>query len=221
MKGNFNSRKELTDSMAEAIYNGKINNEKIAELLSQLNKNSKGSLSNGKTRPNEKKVGIFTLSNIDGKNCFVRDPKFKAEYIYWNKITNVIKEKNSKKKRVILFGESVARGWFYEPLHTPADVLEEIFHLHFSSDLEVVDLAVTSTTPKEIRALCEESLALSPDAFVIFAGNNWKQSIIACLTDTEGFEIYRELLSGKPDFAVINAGISKAFSRVVDIFSYN
>ncbi|OQP46414.1 SGNH/GDSL hydrolase family protein [Niastella populi] len=217
MKENFNSRKELTDSMANAIYHGEMSNEKIAGLLSKLNKDSK-SPPNREAKTNEKKVGIFTLRNIDGENCFVRDQKFKADFPYWNKTMNVIKEKSPKKKRVVLLGESVARGWLYEPLHAPAEVLEDILHQHFSQDIEVVDLAVTSINAREILELCEEALALSPDAFVIYAGNNWKQSVIACLTDAEGYEIYRELVSGKPGYAVISTLVSKAFSRMVDIF---
>lgn len=219
MSENMKNRKELTDALSHSIYEGNVNGEKIAQLLSQLNKVDKSSSSKTKeTSPKEEKIGIYLSKNINGKQYFVPDPKLKAEFNSWSKKTDPIPEKSPKKRRVIFFGESVARGWFYEPFYSPASVLEDILHLHFSSDIEVVDLAVTSITPDELLKLFEEALLLSGDTYVVFAGNNWKLAVTSSLTGTEANEIYNEIISGDPSFEVINNHLSNAFTRIVELF---
>ena len=82
------------------------------------------------------------------------------------------------KWRVALVGESVARGHLYDPELTPASVLEQMLRSSLgSSEIEVVDLAKSSITMQPLKVLVGQSLALSPDVIVVFAGNNWHMQL--------------------------------------------
>jgi hypothetical protein len=76
------------------------------------------------------------------------------------------------KKRVVLIGESVARGFFYDPQYTPAQVLQSLL-AEVPGGIEVIDLARSGLDATGLADLLTSSLALAPDAFVVFAGNNW------------------------------------------------
>lgn len=75
---------------------------------------------------------------------------------------------------MVLLGESVARGYFYDPHFNPASVLQTILESVLGPEkIDVVDLARSNLRIPELRACIGQSLALSPDVLVIFAGNNW------------------------------------------------
>jgi hypothetical protein len=82
-------------------------------------------------------------------------------------------ESKGQKTRVILLGESVARGLLFDPAYTPAQVLEQLLSAHVASGVEVLDLARTGLTADGLVDLLQQVPALKPDALVIFAGNNW------------------------------------------------
>lgn len=74
--------------------------------------------------------------------------------------------------RVLLHGESVARGFLYDPGLSCANVLQTIFD-SAGAKVEVVDLARTDIQQHQLLALMRASVALRPDAVILFAGNNW------------------------------------------------
>ena len=55
---------------------------------------------------------------------FVRDPRKKDEWFYWANQERI--QPKRTRWRVVLLGESVARGYFYDPHFTPAGVLQKI-----------------------------------------------------------------------------------------------
>ena len=78
------------------------------------------------------------------------------------------------RRRVLLVGESVARGFLYDPRYTPAEVLQALLApAGIAGGVEVLDLARTGITAPMLAELVGASLALRPDALVLFAGNNW------------------------------------------------
>ncbi|MGE3783607.1 MAG: hypothetical protein AB7H71_12790, partial [Alphaproteobacteria bacterium] len=82
------------------------------------------------------------------------------------------------KWRVALLGESVARGFFYDPQFNPAKVLSAMLESQLGpKNVEVVDLAKSNLSFYELRACVGQSLALAPDLLVIFAGNNWRPQL--------------------------------------------
>lgn len=90
---------------------------------------------------------------------------------FWANIGRI--EPKGSKLRVVFLGESVARGYLYDPDFTPAMVLQMILEEQFGKDkIEVIDLARTNLG-YEVKDLSLAALQLEPDIAIILAGNNW------------------------------------------------
>jgi hypothetical protein len=90
---------------------------------------------------------------------------------FWANIGRI--EAKGSKLRVVFIGESVARGYLYDPDFTPAMVLQTILEAQFGKDrIEVIDLARTNLG-YEVKDLSLAALQLEPDVAIILAGNNW------------------------------------------------
>jgi len=116
-------------------------------------------------------VGIW--SSTDSENWeLVRNSAFQDKWHLWADIGTINLQKEGK--RVVILGESVARGYFYDPVFTPANVLtHQLNAITKDENIEVIDLANTDISPEDLIKLATEAVILSPDAMVIFAGNNW------------------------------------------------
>ncbi len=120
---------------------------------------------------NPGQVGIWERKVELGKICFVRRVDMMHEWGYWANLGRI--EAKGTKRRVVLIGESVARGYLYDPEFTPALALELILKSRFGEDeIEVIDLARTNLSYR-VRDLAISALQLEPDLVIIFAGNNW------------------------------------------------
>ncbi|HKI03016.1 MAG TPA: hypothetical protein VKK31_13655 [Thermoanaerobaculia bacterium] len=106
-----------------------------------------------------------------GPQGYERSEARRAEWVRWANVQSI--PPKGKRKRVVLLGESVARGYFYDPELTPAQALESSLTAHWGQPVEVVDLAKVDLLAPELVILADAALALGPDALVIFAGNNW------------------------------------------------
>jgi hypothetical protein len=114
-------------------------------------------------------VGIWK-AEADGS--WLRDIRLADEFPLWASIDRIPAKKASR-KRIVLIGESVARGWFYDPAYTPAKVLGECLETIAKGCFEVVDLARTSLGFDQMMALGMDTKALDADMVVFLAGNNW------------------------------------------------
>lgn len=81
-------------------------------------------------------------------------------------------------KRVAFLGESVARGFFFDPCYSPAGVLQELLS-STGTAVEVVDLAQSNCDPWWLSVVASATKLLEPDALVVFAGNNWRGGPLA------------------------------------------
>lgn len=107
----------------------------------------------------------------DGTVEFVRNAARAEEWRFWADLGRIPAKRG---RRVVLLGESVARGYFYDPCVTPASVLETMLESAPGlADVEVLDLAASDLTADEIASLVGALPELEPDAVVLFAGNNW------------------------------------------------
>jgi hypothetical protein len=114
---------------------------------------------------NTLRIGIWDAVPVEGGSIeFARSADLATDWRYWADVER-IPPKNGR--RVVLVGESVARGYLFDPAITFAGMLEAAL------GVEVVDLARTDLTAIELPALFEALPALEPDAVVLFAGNNW------------------------------------------------
>ena len=111
-------------------------------------------------------IGIWAPAvREDGTVEFVRSRAHTHEWRYWADVDRIPAKAGP---RVVLLGESVARGYLFDPSVTPAGVLSMLL-----GGVEVVDLARTDLGLPGLRALFDGLPALEPDAIVLFAGNNW------------------------------------------------
>jgi hypothetical protein len=137
------------------------------------------------TSANTDRVGIWERKSENGMTYFGRRLDMLKDWNYWANLGRI--EPRGDKRRVVLIGESVARGYLYDPLFTPAMVLEAILEGQMGKgQVEVIDLARTNLG-LEVEELAMSALQLEPDAVIIFSGNNWSASFppqiseIACI----------------------------------------
>jgi hypothetical protein len=103
---------------------------------------------------------------------FVRRDDRRADWRMWADAPEIVLGEG--RRRVVLLGESVARGYFYAPAVTPAAILQGMLRTCDGlADLDVIDLSRTSILLPEMVHLLRQSAQLRPDAVVVFAGNNW------------------------------------------------
>ena len=126
--------------------------------------------------PKESKhIGVWERRLENGKTSFVRRLDMRDGWHYWANLNRI--EPKGSKRRVVLLGESVARGYLYDPEFTPGSALQKILEAQFgASEVEVIDLARTGLGYK-VRELALAALQLQPDMAVVFAGNNWSVSV--------------------------------------------
>jgi hypothetical protein len=118
-------------------------------------------------------IGIWERKDENGKTSFVRRMDALGEWHFWASLGRI--EPKGVKRRVVLIGESVARGYLYDPEFAPAFALEKILEPHFGGEgIEVIDLARTNLG-YDVRELAIAALQLQPDVTILFAGNNWNR----------------------------------------------
>lgn len=116
-------------------------------------------------------VGIWRRTVVDGAVVFIRQ-RDDGEPLMWAQ-TESIGPKDGR-KRVVLLGESAARGWPLDPLFTCASCLSaHVRHLQRHNEIEIVDLANCGLDARGLVQLAQEAAVLEPDAYIVFAGNNW------------------------------------------------
>lgn len=122
--------------------------------------------------PSPPRIGIWEGEEVNGQTCFVRRQDMMGEWNFWASVGRI--EAKGDRLRILLLGESVARGYLYDPLFNMAGALEEVLQSQLGEDnVEVIDLARTNLGP-DLKELAHSALLLEPDAAIIFAGNNWK-----------------------------------------------
>jgi hypothetical protein len=171
-------------------------------------------------------VGIWEPQSKNGVLSFIRSRDIEP----WSMWANVgqIKPK-SNKRRVVLMGESVARGYFYDPYFSPASALESFLKFAANeNNIEVVDLARTDMSLEGLLEIAGSARILEPDAYVFFAGNNWRPFRLSRPEDLN--EISRLLKTNPKDQmvwsrlrgyveAVLKERVSLFFSRLSEIAS--
>src|SRR5688572_6650193 len=129
------------------------------------------------TEPNvpprhSKHLGVWERKIEDGKTVFVRRLELMDQWHLWAANLGRIEAKGSK-PRIIFMGESVARGYLYDPDFTPAMALQMILDRQLGkNEVEVIDVARTNLEYR-LKEFASAALQLEPDMAIIFAGNNW------------------------------------------------
>jgi hypothetical protein len=114
-------------------------------------------------------------TRADGTKVYARRAELSSEWRCWADLPEIAVART--RKRVVLVGESVARGFLYDPVVTPAKVLARMLSVaggpQGADEIEVIDLARIDITATELSPVFSALRALAPDVIVLFAGNNW------------------------------------------------
>jgi hypothetical protein len=157
----------------------------VLSLLAQCNPTEPSECS--AARPNEQnncRVGIWERRTEGGQTQFIRRAGIEPWHL-WSETGTIRLQPNVR--RVLLLGESVARGFFYDPHFNPALALSMALDGALGTGTtEVVDLARISLEQDQLIALTESCFCLEPSAIVVFAGNNWNP--LTSLTQCEARE---------------------------------
>lgn len=153
-------------------------------------------------------VGIWE-EEAEGSREFVRARKHIDLWRFCADVERI--EKKGERKRVVLMGESVARGFFYDPVFCPARVLEQQISTSVEP-IEVIDLAQSNCDPWWLSKVAASTLLLEPDAVVIFAGNNWRAGALAN-TSLDSFVRDGALITEQRGFATL---LEKQHRRLED-----
>jgi len=175
MNSNDLRLKDTADRLAHSFESEE--GERILRLISQLSTfhDRPGSFTEEpkRTVDTSGKLRVGTWEAVDEVNgrAFVR-VNVGDRWDFWASVQKI--PPKGSRRRVVLVGESVARGLFYDPQFNPAEALQSIFDATCGpSAIQVVDLARISTFHDGLQSLLPEVLHLEPDVLVVFAGNNW------------------------------------------------
>jgi hypothetical protein len=117
------------------------------------------------------RVGIWESRTVNGEQVFVRARTGEPWHL-WAFVQNIPPKRDNQ--RIAFLGESVARGYLYDPSFNPSLALQAMLRQACTpGNIEVIDLARVDLTIDHLEQLAQSSLALDPDALVVFAGNNW------------------------------------------------
>lgn len=117
-------------------------------------------------------VGIYRPV---GAKVYERDPERVDEWAQWADVPRI--EVRDDEVRVVLIGESAARGYFYDPdVSFAALIGEALRSVAPATPWSVVDLARTNAGEYDVGKLLVEVLNLRPAHIVFFAGNNWNDA---------------------------------------------
>jgi hypothetical protein len=205
-------RKKEAVTLAKKISSARENNE----LKIVLQEMKKFEISNGQSQRspvpavNNDHLGIWTLNPIS--KTYERSEEFMDAWSYWANIDQIPLKKR-KANRIVFTGESVARGYFYDPHYTPAKVLEEILS-SAGAEAEIVDLAKIDMTMEELLCTVKESMVLEPDIVVIFAGNNFYLNLLARLDNRQTQQL--DHTPERNNFSDIFAELENELGQAVD-----
>jgi len=94
------------------------------------------------------KIGIWNRVSGNDHEYYARDNAFRNEWHFWADINKIAA--SSDRYRIVFMGESVARGYFYDPFYNCGTTLEKMLNDGGGMDAEVIDLARTNHDLAEV-----------------------------------------------------------------------
>jgi hypothetical protein len=154
----------IAERMSECVYR---NSDDMLFIASYL---LKGDPVEAAVSHQQNQIGVWERV---GPDKYIRSVSFRDEWKYWAQKQHII-ERHPGKKCILFIGESVGRGYLYDPEYNPAMVLQAILDsASEGSPTQIIDLARLDLGGEELMSVLQQSKMLRPDAAVIFVGNNW------------------------------------------------
>lgn len=196
------------------------NKQKAFDLMEKLGytKQQKEEATTTSDDPFKSHVGIYKPEVKDGKKYYHRDILLKDRWSYFADVQSI--PPKSDKKRIVLLGESVTRGFLLDPEYTPAIVLDQLLNSNKDKfGYELVDLAETNLGMAGIKERYTQCMDLEPDMVVFLAGNNWREDLLIEIGESQDKqEALQERIQGEEGIAVAKPLIETYFSSIVDDF---
>lgn len=119
----------------------------------------------------DQQIGVWDIVDGPAGPGMRRRPEYSLfESNVWADVAEV--EGQGDAERVVLIGESSARGYLLDPVLTPTSHLQSVLESG-ARRFQCIDLARTSADLDELRRLVGAVAQLRPDHLVVYAGNNW------------------------------------------------
>ncbi|MEL7003263.1 MAG: hypothetical protein AAFN93_11095 [Bacteroidota bacterium] len=159
----------------------------------------------------EDSIGIWVREG-ESEDEYFRNVEKISEWKMWSSTPSI--QLKTDKKRLVLLGESVARGYLYDPYYNVAKALEGALTRE-QEGYDVVDLAKVSIEMDELTNLTLQSLKLKPEYLVVFAGNNWFNSYRKGLNDDDVEQIEKIITENFSDSDLEGSFLnSPAFDKI-------
>lgn len=195
--------------------------ERILKLITQLSvtQSHPGAFTEGPSQPADATgkilVGIWEAVDDAQGRSFVR-VETGERWFFWANVQKI--PPKSSRRRIVLVGESVARGLLYDPQFNPTLALQAMMNEACGpSEIEVIDLARTDLSDRPLKELINSALHLEPDALVVFAGNNWHP--FAQAADDERLEMASALQGASSWGAIKELGESILIAKTKEILN--
>jgi tetratricopeptide (TPR) repeat protein len=122
-------------------------------------------------------MGFVLRQDVDGQPCYLSNPRF--TWLFFDPAVarvpppfSLAVRKPPGAVRIFVLGSSAAQG-DPEPAFGVARQLEVLLRDQYGDvEIEVVNAAATAVNSHYVYAVAREVLALEPDVFVVYAGNN-------------------------------------------------
>lgn len=213
-----------------------LGDERGAEILAELQKISLRGRRSQRGEPQDSKespstgagsIGIWDIVDTADGRALRRQNRAPGELRMWADVSEVPGKRSAR--RVVLVGESSARGFLLDPALTPSEVLaSRLEQWSGPGAYQCVDLAHIGASLEDVTELLAKVPDIDPDLLVLYVGNNWSvpQYSVADLD-----ALSRELRSGGytamrrafwpivvlPRAQVLLARIEELLSRGVDV----
>ncbi|MDN5217512.1 hypothetical protein QQ020_35900 [Fulvivirgaceae bacterium BMA12] len=212
--------KGIASDLANLIVSGSANQEAVNKMLTALGYNKPDEKEQDQLQDRKSKcnIGIYKLESIDGKEQYVRDIARKDRWSFFADIQSI--PVKSDKTRIVLLGESVARGFLLDPDYTPGYVLEVLLNSYSElGGTEVIDLAETNLGMQELEKRYLECFALEPDLIVFLAGNNWRDALSNAIAgNVTNYRKVADIIASGLGIQATRNIMEDLFSKIVDSF---
>ena len=211
--------KSLAADLASLMPITDENKQQVFDLLKQLGYDNLPEIKQESFDESgfENHVGIYKPETKNGEVHYIRDVALKGRWSYYADVQSI--PPKSDKKRIVLLGESVTRGFLLDPEYTPALVLDQLLNSAQGEPYEVIDLAETNLGMAGIRERYASCTALQPDLVIFFAGNNWREDLLLSIAnDPEKQEKIKALTDDVKGIGTVKPQVEVYFKEIVSDF---
>lgn len=122
-------------------------------------------------------TSFYARQNVDGKDSFIANPQFSWRFFPQPMARTaaplvIPAEKPARVRRVFVLGSSAAQG-DPAPAFSFSRILEVMLRERYPDEkIEVYNSAATAINSNVMLPIARDTLALQPDLFIVYAGNN-------------------------------------------------